>query len=274
MTMPDKPVGRKQIITPSPVKIWALENKIPVFTPENLKDPEFLAVLKSFDADFFVVVAYGKIMPLEVLDIPKYGAFNLHFSLLPKYRGASPLQAALLQGDEISGITIFRLTAGMDIGPMVFQKSCSLEEKTFSLALSAMTEMGNLSFLEFLLSPEKFPEIPQNEEAATYCHKIAKEDGEIFPERDSADLVMQKYRAFEGWPGVFYISKDGKRLKFTALESAFFEENPVSPGEFFIQDKRCFLALAKGTVEVISLIPEGKNEIKGDQMLSFLRKKE
>ncbi len=269
VTVPDKPVGRKQIMTASPVKLWALSHHIPVFTPENLSNPDFIATVQSFSPDFLVVVAYGKIIPSALLAIPKYGAYNLHFSLLPAYRGASPVQSAILNGETESGITLFKISAQMDTGNIVVQKPYFLKEKGFFQAIEEMTNIGITAFQEFLISPQHYPEIIQDEKNVTECHKISKEDGQIFLEKNTVSEVLQKYRAFEGWPGIFSILSNGKRVKYTRIAPAFSISAPSS-APFFLYEKRCFLRLINGVLEIISVIPEGKKEMSGYEFFKNL----
>jgi len=203
VTNPDKKVGRKQVLTPTPVKKWAKENNIPVFTKEKL-DGVLVSDLQNLEPDLFVVASFGKIIPKTFLDIPKYGVLNLHFSLLPKYRGASPMQAALINGDEVTGISIIKMDEKMDHGPVVYAEEFSL---------SPLDNFQTLSTKMFERSAEILPQIipqfvenlipakPQEEASATYTKIIKKEDGffdiDNPPEQEKLDRMI---RAYYPWP--------------------------------------------------------------------------
>ncbi len=214
-TNPDRPVGRKQILTPSPVKLLAESLNIPVHQPEKLKDAE--EFLRSTQWDFFIVVAYGKIFPQWLLNIPKHGCFNVHYSLLPRWRGASCNEAAILAGDEKTGFTIQKMEFELDKGPITVQCEYNLTGNETAEDLKAwMSIEASKSLIEMFpkLATGDFTLTPQNDADATYCTKIEKKDGELLT-TDSDETKWRKYRAYFGWPGVFYFSESGKRIKIT-----------------------------------------------------------
>ena len=176
VTVPDRPKGRKMILTPPPVKVWAEENNIAVFQPEKLKSPDFADSIRKFEVDVFIVLAYGKIIPDEILNIPKHKCLNIHPSLLPKYRGSCPIESAILNDDKNTGVTIIRIDSEMDHGPVIWQKESTttiwpptteeLGEELIGTGLQALT----------LILPDwidgKIPEIEQDHSKATYTKKI------------------------------------------------------------------------------------------------------
>lgn len=224
VTAPDKPVGRKQIITPPPIKELAQKHKISVLQPEKIKDLEFIKKIKELKPDLIVVAAYGKILPKEILDIPRWGCLNVHPSLLPKYRGASPIQTAILNGEKETGVTIFKMTEGMDEGPIISQKSIpmepnenaiSLHEKLSELAVNLLI-LAMEKWITFNLMPEKVKDFfqlqEQNHQLASYTKILTKQDGAIIWNKSAQELVRQ-IRAFIPWPGSFCTLPNGKKLK-------------------------------------------------------------
>ncbi|HNW71625.1 MAG TPA: methionyl-tRNA formyltransferase [Candidatus Paceibacterota bacterium] len=237
ITAPDKPQGRKMIITPPPVKVWAIENNIPYLQPETLgglevvfksiaqADEPSIAIRQqadmcgfknNFKPDLFIVVAYGKIMPEELLNLPKFGSINIHYSLLPKYRGASPVESAILNGDTETGISIQKMEYKMDSGPIIAQEkvNISLDEKAYELRTRLISIGGNLlvkTLPDFIAGKKEL--VSQNENDASYCHKIKKEDGLIDLSED-AIKNYNKFRAYSTWPRIFFF-ENGKRIIIT-----------------------------------------------------------
>ncbi len=227
ITTPDKKAGRDLKITPSKVSIWAEENKIPCLKPEKL-DKDFLEKLfsltKEKGIDIYIVVAYGKILPEDLIKYPKFKSINIHYSILPKYRGASPLESALLAGETETGVTIQEMEYKLDCGPILGLKKVSIGIETTKLELkNKLIEEGSNLLLEILSKIEggQINKINQNENEATFCKKIKKEDGLIYP--DENDLVnWDKYRAFVGWPGVyFFTTKKDKNVRVKITKASF-----------------------------------------------------
>ena len=211
---PDKPFGRDQILRPTPVKELALKEWIPVFTPEKVRNnTEFLDTIRGYDCDYFVVVAYGKILPMELLAIPKKMCINVHGSILPKYRGASPIQSALLHGEKETGVTIMQMSEGMDEWDMIFiEKIAIAEDETSETLFRKFAEISGRTLIKtlwWLESGELHP-IPQDASLATYCTKIEKEDGLIDWNQSSTE-IYHKWQAYTPWPGI-YTMYEGKRL--------------------------------------------------------------
>lgn len=237
ITMPDRPMGRKMQITPPPAKIWGMENNIPVLQPEKL-NTEFLDKLRAFDFELSVVVAYGKIIPENVITLPKFGTVNIHYSLLPKYRGATPVESAILAGDNETGVCIQQMKYELDSGPILAQEIVKINEnETAEELLNKLNETAKVMLVDLLpeILENKLEPKEQDHTEASFCKKIKKEDGELL-ESDSDEIRWRKYRAYFGWPGVFFF-KDGKRIKIT---KAHYEN-----GQFVIE----------------RIIPEGKKEM-------------
>ena len=215
VTSPDKPKGRKLEIIPPPVKTWALKNRISCLQPEKLSDLE--AGLPS--SDLFIVVAFGKIIPENILNMPKIGSINVHYSLLPKYRGASPVESAILNGETETGVTIQKMVYKLDAGPILVQEKVEIysEEKVKELR-ARLTKLGADMLVKFLNDspPDKgeLKGVEQDESQATYSKKIKKEDGLINLEAELPSELYSKFRAYHVWPRIYFM-KDGKRIIIT-----------------------------------------------------------
>ncbi len=213
-TQPDQPAGRGRALLPSPVKRTAPAWKLPVVQPASLKRPEAVAELESFHPDVIVVAAFGQILPHSVLAIPRYGCLNIHPSLLPRFRGASPVAAAILAGDEFSGVSIMLMDEGLDTGPVLARAQIPIARVDTTGTLTAkLSRIGAQLLLEVLphwLRGEISPR-PQDETLASYCRPITKEAGEIDWQL-AADSLWWQIRAYSPWPGS-YTHWQGKRLK-------------------------------------------------------------
>lgn len=199
-TQPDRPAGRGRQLAASPVKRVALERGIQVEQPHTLKDAAALERLASFSADLMIVVAYGLLLPQSVLDTPPLGCINVHASLLPRWRGAAPIQRAILAGDSESGVTIMQMNAGLDTGPMLLKRATSIGPRETSATLhDRLAQMGAQALLETLASLREIRPEPQPEEGATYAPKIRKDEARIDWSRSAAELDRM-VRAFDPWP--------------------------------------------------------------------------
>ena len=259
ITQKDRPAGRKMELTPSPAKKTAEELGIPVFQPDDINTPESINKIKSENPDSMIVMAYGQILRSDVLNIPKQGCINIHASLLPKYRGASPIQSALLNQEKETGISIMKMAERMDAGPVFAKLPTAIGENDNAITLTE--KLAHLSAHQSRdtiysastgeINPEK-----QDEKSATYCTKIKKEDGNINWNED-ANIILSKIRAFAGWPGT-YTYFNGKLLKILEGEVSNSDHNK-SPGSVFKSDDKIVIA-AKNDVIIPSLLQmEGKN---------------
>ncbi len=205
ITQPDRPKGRGQEIPFSPVKEAALAAKVPVHQPEKIRDPEIEALLRKFSPDFVVIIAYGQIIPARLLGIPKLGWINLHASLLPKYRGAAPINWAIVNGETRTGLTTMRIDAGMDTGEMLLQREMAIEPKETAPELAAhMSACGGAIMAETLrgLAAGSITPKPQNHAEASYAPMLKKEDGRI-DWKNPAIAIYNRMRGFAPWPGAY-----------------------------------------------------------------------
>jgi methionyl-tRNA formyltransferase len=216
-TQPDKPTGRGRFLAPSAVKEAALTRQLPVVQPTGLKEAGVVRQLADFRPDVIVVAAYGQILPQSVLDIPEYGCLNIHPSLLPRFRGASPVAAAILAGDEFTGVSIMLMDSGLDTGPVLTQETVSISPEDTTGSLTAKLSQTAARLLPEVLARWTRGEVkpqPQNETEATYSTPITKEEGEIDWQL-SAVAIGRRVRAFQLWPGC-YTTWRGKRLEIIA----------------------------------------------------------
>lgn len=259
VTQPDRPVGRKGEITPPPIKVLATNLGIKILQPENKIELEKL--LKDLQADFFVVVAYGMIIPQHILAIPKYGSINVHYSLLPKYRGASPIQESLLHGDKETGVTLIKMDEKLDHGPVFLMKRIEIEDDDNLLTLSAKLTNLSSQILPLALediAQENLNPIEQPHEQATFCKKIKKSDGMI-DWNLSALQIRNMIRAYTPWPSVF-TEIGGKKLKILKADIYESDEN-FPPGQFKIEDKILKISTAKNHLVPKKVQLEGKKEM-------------
>lgn len=222
VTAPDKPAGRGMNMTPSPVKVWAEERKIPVLQPEKLNQA-FRDALTAYGCDVFVVAAYGKIMSQKVLSLAPQGCLNMHPSILPKYRGAAPIESQILADEQDVGVSIMVMDEEMDHGPIVSQEHVQIPGWPIGrLALSELlARTGGRMLARILPSVDVIAPVPQNHALATYTRKIAKEDGLIDPNGPARENYL-KYCAYEGWPGLyFFVQKDWKDIRVKVTKASY-----------------------------------------------------
>lgn len=204
----------------TPVKELAISKNIPTFTPLKIRgNTEFLDRIRSFECDYFIVVAYGKILPLELLEIPKKMCINIHGSILPKYRGASPIQSALLFGEEKTGVTIMQMSEGMDEGDILKIREISIDsDETSETLFGKFAKISGPTLIQTLKELETggITPLPQDEHQATYCKKIEKEDG-LIDWSKSATEIYHQWQAYTPWPGIYTIY-EGKRILLEIVE--------------------------------------------------------
>jgi len=255
VTTPDKPVGRKQVLAACEVKILAEKNNLPVLSPVKLDD-EFLNELKKLKADIFITAAYGKIIPQKVLNISEKGNINVHPSLLPKYRGASPIQTALLNGEKETGTSIMVMDAKMDHGPIIINDQLSIiKDETYTSLSKRLADLSAELLVKVLpkyISGEIEPK-EQNHDNATFCKIIKKQDGKIDWHK-SAEEIYNIWRAFIEWPGIFDM-----KYKFIEIELSDLKNDKLDSGTFFVQDKKLYIVCGdKSVLEIKKIQPQGK----------------
>lgn len=265
-TKPDRPVGRKQILTSPPVKITAGNNNIPVYQPETLRDGVAYGILKEINPEIIVVVAYGKILPKEILNLPKYGCINAHASLLPKFRGSSPIQWAIVSGEKQTGITTMYMDAGIDTGDIIEKSVVEIgdNETAEDLFEKLSYTAGNLlcSTLEKIKNGTAV-KTPQNNSEATYAPMIKKEMGKIDFSK-TAEEIHNLVRGFYSWPAA-YTFINGKRLKVYKTEVVYGIN--AEPGTVIINGKQLLVACINGAVRLCDIQLEGGKRITDTQFL-------
>ena len=257
-TQPDKPVGRKQVLTPPDVKVCAERLGIPVCQPKSMKTEEALALLKSFAPDVVVVAAYGQILPKAVLDVPRLGCVNIHGSLLPKYRGAAPIQQAVLDGEKVTGVTTMLMDVGLDTGDILMKKETPIGENETSAELfDRLAVLGGELIIETLDLLEKGALTPQkqDEALATHTSKIDKSRCPVDFTK-SAQEIHNQIRGLYSWP-VATSEIGGKRVK---LHRARVAEGSGKPGEI-LSVRPLVIACGEGAIEILELQPEGKKKM-------------
>ena len=237
-TQPDKPVGRKQILTPSEVKVYAQQHlpTVPIFQPASLKDDAVAVQIKDLKPDFIVVAAYGKILPQSVLDVAT--CINLHASILPKYRGASPIQSAILAGEKQTGVTAMLMDAGLDTGDMLDFIYTPCESKMSSELFSELGELGGELIVKVLKNFENLKPQKQDDAQASHCKKISKSDG-LFSFDEEAGQIYNKFRALTPWPRLYLASG----LKILSLDLS---EKSGKSGEILSVEKDHVVVACKG----------------------------
>lgn len=255
----DKPVGRKGIIMPVPTKVVASKYDIPVYQVEKIRlNYDFV---KEINPDLIITCAYGQIVPQGLLDIPKYGCINVHGSLLPKYRGASPIQSALINGDKETGITIMEMIDKMDAGGMLLKKSFILEEDdNYTSVCKKMAKAGLEGLLECLpiIASNQAIYVPQDEEQVTYCKKILKED-EHLDINASANDIVNKIRGLSEIPGAYLLMDD---QVFKIYKAKRINDQLGNVGEIVSADKRgLILQLKDGQISLLEIQKQGKKKM-------------
>ena len=269
VTQPDKPVGREQSIPPPPIKKALISRapppSTPIFQPAKIKDLQTIEEIRGLTPDVIVVIAYGQILPGDVLEIPRLGCLNLHASLLPQWRGAAPIQAAIAAGDYETGITVMYMDGGLDTGDILLQRSVeilpndtggSLHDRLAQIAPEALLESLRL------LSTGNAPRIPQENARATYAPKLKREHG-LIDWSDSADAIERKIRAYNPWPGAF-MKLDRQHLK---IFFASIVDLNGQPGEILRSDKDLIVAAGKGALSLAEVQLEGKRRMSAAEFL-------
>ena len=271
VTQPDRPVGRKQILTAPPVKRLARAHNLEVVQPEKIKNNlEFRTQLEAIKPDAIVVVAYGRIIPKWMLDLPRLGCINLHGSLLPKYRGAAPIQWAVAMGETVTGNTTMLLEEGLDTGPILLQQQITIRPEQTAIDLFAeLSQAGAPLVVETLagLAEGSLKPHPQDHSKATLARILDREDGRMDFVAHSAIELWNRWRGFQPWPGAF-TTLGGKKLIVHQLRPIQLSARSAQPGELLIEGQRLFVACATETaLELFELQPEGRNRMSAAEFL-------
>lgn len=264
VTQPDKPKGRGYVLTPPPVKIYASERGIPVYQPNSLRTEEFASLLAELDPDLIAVVAYGKILPKNVLDYPRYGCVNVHGSLLPEYRGAAPMQQAIIDGKKITGITTMFMAEGLDTGDMLLKAECEIAENdNFETIHDRLGALGAELLQKTVNGLERgeITPIPQDHSKSTHTSKITKEDCLIDFAKD-CDTVHNLIRGLSPIPLSFTHLPDGKLLKIVESEICERESENTDIGKVLsLENGKIRVLCARGSINILKLLPEGKGRM-------------
>jgi methionyl-tRNA formyltransferase len=263
-TQPDKKTGRKQEVVFSPVKFLALEKDLKIYQPDNLISPEVIENIKELNPDLAIVAAYGKILPKSILDIPRCGCINVHASLLPKWRGASPIQNAILAGEKETGVTLILMNEKMDEGEIIDREKTNIE-KTENLATLSkrLASIGSELLIENIPSwiAGKTKTEKQDGKLATYCPPIKKKDGKI-DWNHSAEKIFRRFLAFQPWPGIWteIKAKNGsKRLKLVEIIADLQQDGGEDVGKVVKYDQRAAVQTGKGKIVLEKVQLEGRN---------------
>ncbi len=257
----DIKASKKKKEAKTPVGIFGEQYNIQTYYPNNLSDPSFIQILKKFESDIFVIYAYGKILPKEIIEIPKYGVINIHCSLLPKWRGAAPIQRALLNNDKITGITFFRIDEKLDTGKIIskYEYEISNSDDSLSLqkSLTALAVKNIEDVFEKVMLDSNF--ISQDDSAATYARKLSKAESFIKWEED-AEIIISKIKAFAGWPGV---EAEIHGVRFKIIKAKCYKDvSSLSNGKVLNFNHDQFEVKAKnGIIQIDKLQLPGKNII-------------
>lgn len=267
ITNPDKATGRGMNIVPNELASWGMSNGINVLKPEgrdNLKD-----LIKTLNPEIVITIAYGQIIPEDFLNLPKYGWINVHFSSLPRWRGAAPVQWAILSADKETGVTIFQLDKGMDTGPVYLSESVSIErDETTEMLLTRLSNIGadlaiqSLSKIQTGIEP-----VAQLNSGVTLAPKITKNDGKI-NWHENTDEIFNRYRALAGNPGIWTLLGE-LRLKIDSLEISNRVEK-ISPAEVLISDEHLLVGANNGVIEIKTLTPAGRSQMSAAEFIRGL----
>ena len=268
VTQPDRPAGRGMQLTPPPVKAAALELGIPVIQPEKLREPGAYEQLQAWAPDLIIVAAFGQILRKNVLDLPRYGCVNIHASLLPRHRGAAPIQAAILEGDRQAGVTIMKMDEGLDTGPMISQAAFDLApDETGGSLFAKLSSLGGELLMQTLpgyLAGELQP-VAQPSEGASYFGMIRKEDGVLDPALPAA-VLERKVRAFNPWPGTS-LQLPGMPAPLK-IHHASVQPGHAPAGTRTIRDGLPAIATADGWLLLDEVQPAGKKPMPGKAFLA------
>ena len=285
VTQPDRTGGRGKKLTPPPVKKAAFEHELSIYQPERARDAKFVQILNQLDPEAMVIAAYGQILPKRILDIPPYGCINIHPSLLPKYRGAAPIQRAIINGEQTTGVTIMLMDEGEDTGDIILQKEVEIFDDDTAITLhDRLAQIAANLLLEALALAKDGPppHYPQNDSEATYAPKLVKEDGLIVWNK-SAIQIRNLVRGTLPWPGAYTYFGEGKLLKVLSCSlrsptpSAFGELTDIlimetKPGTIYITDeKEMAVKTGEGAILLKTVQPANKRPMNTTDFINGYR---
>lgn len=271
VTQPDKPQGRNLVAQPPEVKLMGVNAGLPVLQPARARDPQFLAELAPYQPDLIVVAAYGQILPTSILELPKHGCINVHTSLLPKYRGAAPIQWAMARGDTETGVTIMKMDAGMDTGAILTQQTTPISpEDTGAILHDRLARLGAdllLATIPGYVAGDIQPR-PQPAEGVTYAPKIKKEDGRV-DWSQPAGVIWNRFRAFTPWPGAYTSWTAGAKVHTLKLWAAQVVEGSGAPGEILASNKEgLIVGCGEQALRITELQREGGRRMTAGEFLA------
>ncbi len=271
VTQPDRPKGRDLKLTPSPVKEVALSAKFPVLQPERARNETFIQELRSLQPDLIVVAAYGQILPQSILDLPRFGCLNVHTSLLPKYRGAAPIQWAILEGELETGVTIMKMDAGLDTGDILTQQQTPINSEDNSQILhDRLAQLGAELLIQTIRDyvAAKISPRPQPAQGATHARKITKEDGRLEWTKP-AHTLWNRIRAFTPWPGAFTYLPGQPRPHLLKIWQAEVADQSGQPGQILNADKTgIVVACGEKALRILNLQREGGRRMTAQEFLA------
>ncbi|GJQ36973.1 MAG: methionyl-tRNA formyltransferase [Anaerolineaceae bacterium] len=273
VTQPDRASGRGRELKAPPVKSLAQDLNVPIIQPERLREPEAMAQLKAWNPDLIVVAAFGQILKKDVLELPQYGCINVHASLLPRWRGAAPINAAVLAGDEETGVTIMKMDVGLDTGPMLAKRSLRIKpDDTTGSLIGALSTLGADLLIETLPGyiDGKVTLKPQPEDGVTYAPMLKKEDGRLDFEKPAVELE-RRIRAMNPWPGAWF-EWNGAPLKvLKARTDILFTYMNQTPGNRLVSGNEPVVATSNGFLFLEEVQPPGKKQMSGKSFLAGAR---
>lgn len=273
VTQPDRASGRGRELKAPPVKSLAQDLNVPIIQPERLREPEAMAQLKAWNPDLIVVAAFGQILKKDVLELPQHGCINVHASLLPRWRGAAPINAAILAGDEETGVTIMKMDVGLDTGPMLAKRSLRIKpDDTTGSLIGALSTLGADLLIETLPGyiDGKVTLKPQPEDGVTYAPMLKKEDGRLDFEKPAVELE-RRIRAMNPWPGAWF-EWNGAPLKvLKARTDILFTYMNQTPGNRLVSGNEPVVATSNGFLFLEEVQPPGKKQMSGKSFLAGAR---
>jgi methionyl-tRNA formyltransferase len=272
VTAPDKPAGRGHLLHSSPIKLFALERNIPVLQPKNLKSNKFLEKLKAFNADLFVVVAF-RMLPKIIWSLPRFGTLNLHGSLLPKYRGAAPIQHAIMNGESTTGLTVFKLNSQIDTGDIIGQcETIIQDDETGGMLHDKLMDLGGSLLLDSIekLESGNVTFIMQDDNTASFAPKLYRADCQINWDQN-VHKVYNHIRALSPYPCAWF---EYQSQSYKVYETLKVMQNPVEyPGTLIIKSSKLLVACLDGYIEILEIQPNGKRKMKIVEFLNGFKSK-